>query len=223
MQTHETYIAAVAALGIGRLPEAQRDAFRGMKLTYGVGPDGIRGVTYYKGWKGDGTDQPTALVSLNPLCQADWVQVAGTTLHELGHVLAGMGTGHGPAWHDACEALGLRRILAAGTVYRLSMFAPDIRMVLAEMEKPADGSPVCGLPGMGGHGAPILRIRPCTAGIGTRGGKSRLAGSSNRQRLYECEGDPAIGHKPQKVRVASDTFAAHCDHCRTAFRLGGYR
>lgn len=148
--------------------------------------------------------------------------MAGTTIHELGHVLAGWEAGHGKEWHAACGRLGLRRIKAAGTSYCLANFAPDLRLAIAGLVRPDEGEPVSDLFGGAAGGLAIGKrkmgsIKPCTAAIGTRGGTSRGAGSGSRLRLWECEG--SAGHKPVKVRVASDDFRATCDCCKTAFRL----
>lgn len=56
------------------------------------------------------------------------------------------------------------------------------------------------------------RLRPCPLGIGTRGGKSRGAGSGSRLRLWVCGCD-----EPVKVRVASDDFRATCERCASSF------
>lgn len=206
--THETFIAEVARLAIANLTtEEDKAAFAGMKLTYGMGQDGIRGITYYNRWKAG--EEPTAFVEIGATCQRDWIQVAGTTIHELGHVLAGWKAAHGKDWHNACDKLGLRCIKAAGTDYQLAHFKPELRNAIALLGKPDDGEPVCSVTGR--NGKPIA-LKPCTAGIGTRGGKSRGAGSGSRLRLFECECMPAV-----KVRVARDEFAATCDCCHAHF------
>lgn len=210
MQTHEAFIANVAALGISRLPASEAAMFDGMKLTYGMGPDGVRGVTYYRRWQGPGTSDPTAFVEIGANCQRDWIQVAGTTLHELGHVLAGWQAGHDADWHIACDKLGLHHVLAGGTDYGEEHFEPWLWAALEALEKPADGAPVCQT--VNRLGRPIT-MKPCTAGIGTKGGTSRGAGSGSRLRLFECECVP-----PVKVRVARDHFDATCNCCHTLFR-----
>lgn len=202
---------AVAAAAIARLPEADRAVFAGMKLTYGYGLPGVRGITYYGRWKGQGRSDPSAFVEIGAGCQEDWVQVAGTTIHELAHVLAGWSAGHGKNWKDACARLGLRRVHAAGTAYKLANFAADVRFALAGMQKPDEGEPVCQLP-VGRNGQRTLK--PCTAGRGTKGGKSFGQGSGSRLRLFECECLP-----PVKVRVARDEFRATCDCCSSPFHL----
>lgn len=209
--THECFIMAIAKAAIARLPAEDRARFADMKLTYGYGLPGVRGITYYGRWKGQGKDEAGAFVEIGAGCQEDWVQVAGTTIHELAHVLAGWGAGHGKEWKAACGRLGLRRVHAAGTKYRLANFEGDLRMVLVTTPKPDDGEPVCNLLGVGGKPA---TLKPCTAGIGTRGGQSRGAGSGSRLRLFECECVP-----PVKARVARDTFAATCDCCSGPFHL----
>lgn len=207
--THEAFIHNVAALAMARVDGEARAKLEGIKLVYGAGQSGLRGVTYYKRWQ-NGHAEPMPFVEVCALGQEHWVQVAGTTIHELAHVIA-EGDGHGAGWKQACELLGLRRARAAGHRYMLASFAPDIRNALALMAKPDDGAPVASFAAMG---LPI-RVRPCGAGLGTRGGRSRGQGSGSRLRRYTCECSP-----PVIVRVASDCFAAHCDHCHESFHRG---
>lgn len=208
MTTHEQFVQAIADVAIAKLPSSEQAVLRDIKLVYGAGPDGTRGVTYYNRWSKPGSVVP--FVAVNALHQESTVQLAGTTIHELGHVLAGMTAGHGKAWHDACEKLGLRRILAAGTDYKWANFAPDIREAIHRLPLPADGTPKpLDLP----FGF-VPKLKPCSAGVGTRGGKSRGTGSGSRLRLYECECVP-----PVKVRVARDNFEAACLCCDGLFHL----
>ncbi len=207
--THETFIARVAALACSRLNDADRALCTGVKLTYGAGPNGVRGITYYNRWTRAGdTQSPVPFVAICATCQEDIWQVAGTTLHELGHVLAGWSAGHGPLWHAACAKLGLRRVLAAGTQYKLAMFDPSLRDQLARLTLPTDGAPVKALTGpLTGPLGPVLR--PCPAGRGTRGGKSY---SATRMHKFTCTGC----QPPMIVRCARDLHAT-CTDCNTPF------
>lgn len=210
-QTHEGFIMAVAQAAIARLTETEREVFAGMKLTYGMGLPGVRGITYYGRWKaGDKTEAPSgAFVEIGAGCQESYIQVAGTTIHELAHVLAGHEAGHGPDWKAACARLGLRRVHAAGTNYLLANFTCDLRFAVAYLPKPNEGEPVCSLFGPGKKA-----LKPCSAGLGTRGGKSRGVGSGSRLRLFECECVP-----PVKARVARDEFKAECTCCSSLFHF----
>ncbi|MGH2719764.1 MAG: hypothetical protein ACRDJU_14470 [Actinomycetota bacterium] len=169
-------------------------------------------MCHYGAWKaGDGAVE---VVEVAATGEESLVQVAGTTIHELGHVLAGMGVGHGKGWKQACERLGLRCALAAGQGYVLAAIAPEIR---AEVVRLVDGL-VDGRPAFLAAISPIRvapKTKPCPAGVGVRGGLSRGAGSGSRLRLWVCECTP----KPVKVRVASDDFKATCDLCGAPFRL----
>lgn len=206
---HETYIASVAAILAQRLGPEERAKVAEIKLAYGAGPAGTRGVTYYGRWA-KGAQAPAApFVEICAFGQESPLQVAGTVAHELGHVLAGWGAGHGPDWHKACERLGLRRILAGGTRYLLAHFAPDVRAAIAAIPAPTEGQPVATL-GQPGGAAP----KPCGAGVGTRGGKSRGPGSGTRNHLYHCQCQP-----PVKVRHGTRTLRAHCDLCSGPFAL----
>ena len=207
MTTHIEYIKQVASIATLQLPEDERAALDS-HLTYSLGSPGLRGVTYYGAWK-NGKEEPIPFVEVCALGEENDVQLAGTTIHELGHVLAGLGSGHSHIWKAACERLGLRRPKATGNMYTMSQFAPSVRLAIAALISPTDGKPV-GL-GLVGPGQTV-RVKPCAAGIGTRGGTSRGTGSGSRMRRFICDCTP-----PVIVRTARDTFDATCHHCTGEF------
>jgi len=216
--THEDYIKAVAHLAIARLDADKAAAASAARLVYGAGQRGLRGVTYFDRWL-DGAESK-AFVEVCGFGEESPIQLAGTTIHELGHVLAGPGAGHGKAWKEACEHLGLRRIKAAGTQYMAAMLAPDIREPIAHLaERLEMAGPNGAHRGVGGIDvlAPWngTLARPCSHGVGSRGGKSRGVGSGSRMRKFVCGCDT-----PVIVRVARDEFHAHCDICNAAFHRG---
>ena len=171
--THEQFIHTVREIAVQRLNEADRAAALDAKLVYGAGSKHTRGVTYFGCWK-NGHDH--AFAEICAFGEDSPIQVAGTTLHEIGHVLAGLGQGHGDGWREACNKLGLQFVRAAGTKYSLACFAPDIRAAIAALPTPTDGRPQP-FGGFGPNGMPLqLKLRPCSAGIGTKGGKSRGTG-----------------------------------------------
>lgn len=202
--THEAFVHGVAQLGLQMLDaEEQKQAGRA-KLAYGAGQRGLRGVTYYNRWLNDKGEQQ-AFVEICAQGEENPVQLAGTTLHELGHVLAGYGAGHDKAWKMSCGKLGLRRVHAAGTRYVLAMFEPVIRERVAELiMRLSDGKPI----------VPVGSVvpRPCGAGIGVRGGKSRGVGSGSRLRKYQC----CCG---QILRASTDTLDATHNPCGGKFEL----
>lgn len=224
MQTHEDYIRSLAAFVVmhADLNPTEQAELTGIKLVYGAGENGVRGITYYNRWEsGDQLRRP--FVEIGAFAQESVVQLAGTTLHELGHVLAGWLAGHNKPWHEACERLGLIGIKAAGTEYSWDNFAPWVRTFAQSLEVPNEGQPVknligtaTGLPGIFGQG--FKGLRACPAGIGTRGGKSRGVGSGSRLRLYECS-----CHKPVKIRCASDDLEATHKVCKKPFKLKVYK
>lgn len=211
--THEQFVHEVAKLGIGLLPPDDAKQAGAAKLAYGAGQAGLRGVTYYKRWLAGESKEVQAFVEICAQGEESPVQLAGTTLHELGHVLAGHGAGHDKGWKEACERLGLRRVMAAGTMYRMSMFDPRIRAQIgALIDRLNDGSPH-GQHALGYGFAPVgfvgpfrgLRVKPCSAGVGVRGGTSRGAGSGSRLRKYVC------AHCGQILRASTDTLRATHD------------
>jgi hypothetical protein len=213
--THERFIqsardAVIAhAEAAGTITTEQAERARHAKLLYGIGDGSYRGICHYDAWE-NGVGK-VDVIEIAASAQESFVQLAGTTLHELAHVLAGWGTGHGPAWKEMAVALGFTvKPEAAGQVYRLAMFAPGLRhRVYALAAEIGDGLPAFTRTGWGvTHVIP----KPCSAGIGTKGGTSRGKGSGSRMRLWECKCP-----RPVKVRVASDDFQAHCDVCDYAF------
>lgn len=209
MVTHEAYISQIRELAIDKVEDpAMRIRLQAAKLVYGSGMAGTRGVTFYAAWqKGEAAD----FVEVCATGEESDVQLAGTTVHELAHVLAGPGSGHGPKWKAACKVLGLVVAEAAGQAYAPEHFAPALWAAVQQLPVPTDGGPVFQvgqrLPGMG-----VVKPRPCPMGIGSRGGTSRGTGSGSRLRLWVCQ-----CAAPVKVRVASDDFLATCQRCASAF------
>lgn len=237
--TVETFLAMArdAILENADVKPDEFDKLAHVKVTYGMGNGTYRGITAYGAWRladaGPESDaSATDFIEIAATGQESWIQLAGTLLHELGHSLAGMGSGHGKDWKEACVRLGFQiRPAAAGQRYWLSIFRPELRRSLYEIARMLrDGTPNFWTLGMvGGSGS----IRPCRAGQGTRGGKSRGTGSGSRLRLWECacehlcqsgacpnggvHNSAGQSCKPVKVRVASDDFQATCKRCNSDF------
>src|SRR6185369_14662978 len=182
--THEDYIRDVASFIVEHadLNPTERDSLAAIKLVYGSGPSGTRGVTFFNRWKTDTCDTAVPFVEVTAFGQSDWIQLAGTTAHELAHVLAGWQAGHDKGWIDACQRLGLAKIKAAGTEYNREAFQDWLWDYVQAIEKPTEGQPVKNLMQQGGvdplslltggaFGRMVTRIKGCQAGIGTRGGK----------------------------------------------------
>ncbi len=205
--THEQFVLDILALVRGRLNEDDRATLDGVKLVYGAGRPSTRGVTYYNAWSAPGHDDKRPLIEICAFCERDRVQVAGTTIHEIGHVIAGFEAAHGKDWKDACERAGLRRIKAAGTDYVMSMIVPELREAINALPALDDGAPETARnAGLGPRGG--LSGGGCSAGVGTRGGKSRGAGSGSRMIKMFCE---TCGYICRASRSAIDTHGpVHC-------------
>lgn len=209
--THESFVHAVRAAVVGRVADAEkRDRLAAAKLVYGGGPAGIRGICYYGAWE-NGTSHD--FLEIAALGEESYVQLAGTTVHELAHCLAGHAAGHGPEWKAACAVLGLTFAEAAGQSYAPEHFEPLVWTRIEALPYPSDGRPA-----FRQGGAPA-KPRPCPLGVGTRGGKSRGAGSGSRMRLWLCAcPEGTVG---RKVRVASDDWNATCNSCGERYAKAG--
>lgn len=216
--THEDFIGAVRALAIARIADGtERQRLLDAKVVYGVGAvRGTRGVTIYKAWERGEAGHD--FVEITAQGEESDVQLAGTTIHELGHVLAGAGHGHDKDWKAACARLGLNAREAGGQDYRPEDFDPFLWAAISALPTPTDGRPMLRA-ALGGPVTVPVKPRPCPMGIGTRGGKSRGTGSGSRLRLWVCacvkdgSDEPAV-----KVRIASDDFQATCKVCGADFR-----
>jgi len=201
--THEQFIHAIRRIVARRIADvAARERLLAAKLVYGGGQSGIRGLCYFQAWKKDAAQD---FIEVAAMSQESLVQIAGTTIHELGHCLAGFSHGHGAGWKGACKVLGLSTAHAAGQSYSPDDFAPEVWAAIEQLPRPSDGAP--SFRGLGA--AP--RQKPCPLGIGTRGGRSRGKGSGSRMRLYHCgcpEGTPG-----RKIRSATDELDATCNRC----------
>lgn len=177
IMTHEQYIHAVRDIAATRLSDtAARDKLLGLKLTYGSGEKGVRGMTFYNAW--NAAEGQIDFVAVNARAQQSTVQIAGTVIHELAHVLTGPGHGHDTAWRDACKLLGLR-YARTGTRYTWAVFSPDVRAAILALGEPSDGKPT-----FRAESSAVARIILCSHGIGSRGGKSRGEGSGSR--MFKC-------------------------------------
>ncbi|HLW51339.1 MAG TPA: hypothetical protein VKW06_00725 [Candidatus Angelobacter sp.] len=209
---HEEFIKQVRDIVAAHVSDPSvRDRLLACKLVYGIGDGTYRGICYFGAWQ-NGHPTATELVEVAASGEESPVQLAGTTIHELGHVLAGHKAGHRKEWVKACAYLGLRAVKAAGTRYTLSHFSTSIRHEIAKLAKLSDGSPIFGAASNNYVGLPPMNLKPCPLGIGTRGGKSRGKGSGSRLRKFICGCE-----KPVIARVAAEEFKATCDVCQRQF------
>lgn len=260
--THEKIVTAVYQLALQRpgLSNEERQTLREIKLVYGAGPSGTRGITYYHRWakpcacgkphgpahkKTAKCEPERKLVPFVAVCgtaQESLVQAIGTTLHELGHVLAGLQAGHGDEWKAACAKLGLVNMLAAGTAYSWDTNFEDGDWLKALQTLPQitdDGEPanvdemLQALHKLLGPNANLpwsmrpTKIKPCTAGWGARGGKSRTTiatmatgqGPKSRLLLWQCKCATPFKVRATAKNSAGMEFKATCGHCGAAFEL----
>ncbi|QGH72726.1 MAG: SprT-like family protein [Podoviridae sp. ctQNx1] len=207
--THEQFVNEIRKVVIqhAHLTEEERKNLETTKLIYGIGQNCIRGLTCYQAWKGENS----TVIEIGATAEENWIQLAGTTIHELAHALSGAGVGHSKVWKSNCHRLGLRLAMAAGMEYHLAYLEPNLRRSIAMLPRPDDGIPSFNhRHNLGGIELP--KIRPCSAGIGTRGGKSRGTGSGSRLRKYVCSCTP-----PVIIRASRDDLHAHCDCCGSSF------
>jgi len=206
IETHEQYIAAVVAAVLllpSLLPEDRR-AIASVRLAYGAGEQGTMGVTMFNRWKSrDGSTRH--FVAVCATCQPEGaLLLAETVVHELAHARAGWQAGHGPVWVAACARLGLIDAKATYTHNAKPTWSPGLLTALLRLPEPSEGRPVY-IPGE------RAKPRPCPAGIGTKGGKSRGPGSGSRNKLWQC----ACG---TKIRHAGKLLRAKCLDCGGMFR-----
>jgi len=208
LQTHETFIEAIRQIAISQLSDdTEIETLKNTRLCYGGTSSSIRGQTRFEQWQ-NGDIKPADLVVINPCIESSWLQIAGTTLHELGHVLSGIGSGHGKDWKDNCKRLGLQNIMAAGQCYNTESFNSYVWERLLVTYKPTDGKPI------NYHSdSSNVSFKPCSHGVGSRGGKSRGKGSGSRMKKYICQCE-----KPVIIRHAGDNLHAHCDDCSAPFQ-----
>jgi hypothetical protein len=206
--THEAFIHAVRAAVVGRVVDLEaRERLLGAKLVYGSGPAGVRGVCYFEAWQNGAVHDFLEIAATG---EESVVQLAGTTIHELAHSLAGREHGHGPAWKAACKVLGLTTAQAGGQAYSSEHFDVDVWGMIDRLPHPSDGRPQFKI-----GGRPMLRVKPCPLGVGTRGGRPPGPGARARGRRWVCgcpEGTPG-----RKVRVACDEWDATCNRCRIRY------
>src|SRR5947209_5094171 len=106
----------------GRTPSMR--AISGVPTSEGTAPSVWRTSTPARGQSG----RPAPALARSTARTAAARARAGTTLHELGHALDGLGIGRGVEWkRTARERLGLRRAMAGRQRYVLAAIAPQIR------------------------------------------------------------------------------------------------
>jgi hypothetical protein len=125
------------------------------------------------------------------------LQLAGTVLHELAHVLAGVEGKHGAAWKEQCHVLGLRKATARTTSYDdPEVWEEEMLAAVTALEAPQDGKPSIG-------GTSMRTGKTCGTGQKTQ---------STRLLLWECH-----CMKPVKLRAAKSDLHALCMDCGQIF------
>lgn len=211
--THEQYIHAVREIVISRLnDETAKQQLLAAKLTYGSAR-GVRGICFPEAWE---NGKRHDFIEISASGEQSDIQLAGTTIHELAHCLAGKTAGHGRNWKRAARQLGLIRP-QVGQTYAMTDFDPDLWAHIQLLPVPSDGRPAfierqASSKTTPSTGQTTSKVKSCPLGIGTRGGKRLGRGSGSRLRLFIC-GCQA----PVKARVARDVFQAMCLVCKSEF------
>lgn len=202
--THERFIHAIRDAVVTRLDPATRDKVLAAKLVYGIGRERYaRGGTFYDAWRNGSTHD---LIEISAAAEESALQIAGTTVHEIAHVVAHLGGhgGHGKEWKSAAHRCGLKLAEAGGQAYAVEHFDPALWTLISQIPAPGDGIPLF-RSRLGFNGT----IRPCPIGYGTRGGTSRGVGSGSRMVLWLCKCP-----NPPKLRAArSAPVSATCNVC----------
>jgi len=218
--THEAYIAAIWAIIRKRpaLTKEDRAAMDKTRLSYGVNPTGgTRGVTWKDGWNHNVGGKPKIgmMICLHADGQESLCQLAGTTLHEAAHVIAGLDCGHDGVWKSACARVGLPAAVN-GTAYSWDKFDPAVAKAIQRLKAPNDGWPVLDEETKQAFAAG--KVKPCGAGHGTRGGTSRGKGAGSRHYRYICE-HKAPCALPPKINCGFQTLQADCRVCKQPYTL----
>src|SRR6185295_18197505 len=203
--THEAFVHAVRAAVVLRVNDpALRARLLSAKLVYGGGPEGVRGLCYFGAWQNGAAHD---FIEIAALGEESYIQLAGREC------------GHGAGWKAAAAVLGLQLAQAGGQEYSPEHFDPRVWAAIEALPHPSDGRP--GFAALGLAAGPVAppRVKPCPLGVGTRGGRSRGAGSGSRLRLWLC-GCPE-GTVGRKVRVASDDWDATCNRCGSRYQKDG--
>ena len=175
--THEGYLAAIVAAVAEYAPE-HAERIRAAKVVYGSGAGraSVLGTTFYGRWQ-NGHPEAVPLVEVCAFQQDSPSQVAVTAVH----AVAPVGAGHGAEWRQIARTLGLAAPSATSSgAETWDSFLPEARAVLEVVEQPTDGKPLPPAPRPGARQGP----RPCSAGNGARGGRSRGEGSGSR--MIKC-------------------------------------
>lgn len=81
--TREQFIGQVRDLAMSRLNgSTHAAALHSAKLVYGAGSGQYRGICYYDAWK---QGAPHSFIEIAATGEESTLQLAGTTIHELGH------------------------------------------------------------------------------------------------------------------------------------------
>jgi len=192
MTTRLEYLEAVRSCVLewvsDSLDENERIRLVNAKLVWGAGTRKRRGLTVYDSWIPHPNAGPVDLIEVSALSEQSFLQLAGTLIHEMAHVLAGHEAGHKASWKDACARLGLVGAKARLKEYGQENFDTGLWAKIDAIEKPDDGEP----------------------GAGIENQKKK----GSRLRKWQCGCSP----KPVILRVARDDLRAECMDCGQVFK-----
>ena len=200
--THEDYLAAVTAVVCGQNP-ALAEALSEVRLVFGSGPRRRALDPLHRVWNGGEAVEPLPLVEIAAIGGLAPAETCHVVLHELAHVLA-PGCGHGKEWRYAARQVGLLRPRARPDIGELadwSAISAAIRPALQALPEPTERAPA--------EYFSDWHRRGCSAGYGTRGGRSRGEGAGSRYLKVMC-GHPGCGYQVRVTRKWLEMGAPRC-------------
>ena len=200
--THEDYLAAIVTAVCEQFP-ATAAALGAVQLAFGTGTRRRTVGPLHRVWGVGTAHEPLPLVEIAAIGGLAPAETCHVVLHELAHVLA-PGFGHGRVWRYAARQVGLSKPRArpdAGELADWGAITPALCVKLQAIPEPTEPAPA--------DFYEEWDRRPCAAGYGARGGRSRGTGSGSRYLKVVCQ-VPGCGYQ---VRVTRKWLARGAPRC----------